>query len=49
MHPSQLAAQAQTHIDAGRLEEAAESYRAILTASPADADTHHVLGLSFPA
>jgi tetratricopeptide (TPR) repeat protein len=47
MDASQLAIQAQNHIEAGRLEEAAEIYRSILSASPTDADMHHVLGLVY--
>ncbi|MFZ1987123.1 MAG: tetratricopeptide repeat protein [Desulfatitalea sp.] len=47
MDPSQLATQAQAHIDAGRLEEAAEIYRRILDQYPGDADTHHILGLVY--
>jgi tetratricopeptide (TPR) repeat protein len=47
MDPSQLATEAQAHIDAGRLEEAAEIYRRILDQYPGDADTHHILGLVY--
>ncbi len=43
----ELAARAHSHIEEGRLDEAADLYRAILAHNPADADTHHVLGLVY--
>jgi tetratricopeptide (TPR) repeat protein len=44
---AKLAAQAKSHIDSGRLEDAAGIYRSILSINPTDADTHHVLGLVY--
>ena len=42
-----LAASAVGHLDAGRLDAAADVYRHILSITPGDAHTHYVLGLVY--